>query len=291
MFKYLLLCLLLISPVAAQDLLENGSFTNSPDPKTYPGMEDHAGAYALPMSKGSTALPGWTITGPIKLDQWKNNSLRTVQFISRGGIKQTIVTQPSKQYLLRFRATRDQEGAKKQTMAVKVAGRTYPVEVTDGTVPQEFLFIAEGPQTTIELVGTSEGDGLRIHRLSVTPYDPETERTRPIFDRIYRGIMRSMSRGPDEIVPLLAPNFVYTGKAGETTNAAGFQKILRKVPPESSFSSVFEDIRVSETQVELTVTQKNRYRANGASVTDSSDFKDVWIKSGADWRWQSRQEL
>lgn len=291
MLKYLLLCLLLWSPAAAQELFENGNFAKSPDPQGYPGMENHGGSYALPILKGTTDLPGWTITGKVMLDKWKRSTARTIQLNDRGGIQQTVVTRPEQQYVLRFRATYDLEGAPKQAMAVKVAGRTYPITVPKGSVPQEFLFIAEGSQTTVHFVGTSEGRGLRIYRPSLTPYDPNTAKMRPIFDRTYREIMRSMNREPNKITPLLAPDFSYTSKTGETTDAAGFQKLLRKAPTESSFSSIFEDIQISQTQVELTVNQKNRYRANGESVSESLDFKDVWVKSGEDWLWKSREEL
>lgn len=290
MLKHLLLCLLFISPVAAQNLLQNGSFTDTPKPQGYPGMEDHAGAYELPIPRGSGDLPGWTITGKIELGLWKRG-WRTVQLSDRGGIQQTVVTKPSQQYVIRFNATHDSEGPAKQTMAVKVAGRTFPVDLPAGSASQDMLFVAEGPQTTVEFVGTSQGAGLRIQHLSLTAYDPKTEKARPIFDRLYRGVMRNMVNEPDKITSVLTPDFIYIGKAGETMNAAGFQKLLRKEPRDSSFSALFEDIQVGETQVELVVSQKNRHLVDGKSVTDTCDFKDVWIKSGEEWLWKSRQEL
>ena len=111
--RYLLVSTtLLISAVSQANLLTNGSFEEGPAPSGF--VPDSQGGMQL--NTGSTAIPGWTVTGDqiawlhttnfwgiTASDQTKSLDLSGyTDSGSAGGIEQTFATVPSQQYLVQF---------------------------------------------------------------------------------------------------------------------------------------------------------------------------------------------
>lgn len=170
-----------------QNLLVNG------------GLEGPSGSCTqIFISAGSSAIPGWTVSGSWPID-WARNSIPAASdcwcaaegsyfvdlngspnTVSGSAIQQTITTVQGQRYVLRLRAAPNDYNTPLGT--VKVLRLTTAGQVTDIPLttfvfscpaswqPIEVQFVASGPQSVIELRSTfpNNAGGIFVDDISVT---------------------------------------------------------------------------------------------------------------------------
>jgi choice-of-anchor C domain-containing protein len=168
-FFPLIAAALAATPVAATNLITNGSFETGPAP----------GAFTT-LGAGSTAINGWTVTsGTIDYigSYWNagagNRSL-DMNGNSGGSISQIIGTITGRSYSLSFLIAANPDNPVDKTMTVTdgsflfgvgYAGVPNPLSWT----PIQFDFSALGPSTTITFTGTNAGPwGMALDDVSVS---------------------------------------------------------------------------------------------------------------------------
>lgn len=189
-----LLALLLLpgaAPLAQQSasLIRNGSFEEGPGTRSF-----------LNLTGGSTALPGWVVTGEgidlvgagywlsadgtYAIDLDGSARSRTTPPFARGGIAQTFATTPGKRYRLTFElAGNPNRRPTRKPMIIAAAGQSveFFFDATGktgrnmGWETKAWTFTARGDSTTLEFTSLTEppetGYGAAIDRVAVTLLD------------------------------------------------------------------------------------------------------------------------
>lgn len=170
-------------------LLRNGSFEEGPGTRTF-----------LNLPGGSTALPGWVVTGEgidlVGTGYWLSSEgahaidldgsarSRTTPPHVRGGIAQTFATHAGARYRVTFDlAGNPNRGPTRKPMRVSAAGQSADFEFDAtgktgrnmGWVAKEWVFTAVADSTTLEFTSLTQspetGYGAAIDRVAVLPLD------------------------------------------------------------------------------------------------------------------------
>jgi choice-of-anchor C domain-containing protein len=170
-------------------LIRNGSFEEGPGTRLF-----------LNLTGGSTALPGWVVTGEgidlVGTGYWKSSDgtfaidldgsarSRTTPPYVRGGIAQTFATAPGKRYQVTFDlAGNPNRPPSMKPMRISAAGQSmdFLFDATGktgakmGWVPKEWTFKATADSTTLEFTSLTKspetGFGAAIDRVAVTLLD------------------------------------------------------------------------------------------------------------------------
>jgi len=186
--------LLLLPATAAfaqrpSSLIRNGSFEEGPGTRAF-----------LNLAGGSTALPGWVVTGEgidlVGPGYWQSADgtyaidldgsarSRTTPPHVKGGIAQTFATTPGKRYRVTFDlAGNPNRPPSKKPMRIKAAGQSmdFLFDATGktgrnmGWIPTTWTFTATGDSTTLEFTSLTEspqtGYGAAIDRVAVVLLD------------------------------------------------------------------------------------------------------------------------
>ena len=186
-----LLCLLTAAPLAQRPagLIRNGSFEEGPGTPVF-----------LNLRGGSTALPGWVVTGEgidlVGAGYWRSSEgtyaidldgsarSRTTPPHVRGGIAQTFATLAGKRYRVTFDlAGNTNRGPTRKPLRVRAAGDSadFVFDATGktgqnmGWVPKEWVFTAAADSTTLEFTSLTQspetGYGAAIDRVAVVLLD------------------------------------------------------------------------------------------------------------------------
>lgn len=186
-----LLCLLTAAPLAQRQagLIRNGSFEEGPGTPLF-----------LNLAGGSTALPGWVVTGEgidlVGAGYWRSSlgtyaidldgsaRSRTTPPHVRGGIAQTFATVAGKRYRVTFDlAGNPNRGPARKPLRVRAAGDSadFVFDATGktgrnmGWVPREWVFKAAADSTTLEFTSLTQsletGYGAAIDRVAVVLLD------------------------------------------------------------------------------------------------------------------------
>jgi len=186
-----LLCLLTAAPLAQQPatLIRNGGFEEAPRTPVF-----------LNLRGGSSALPGWVVTGEgidlVGAGYWRSaegtyaidldgsDRSRTTPPYVRGGIAQTFATRTGKRYRVTFDlAGNPNRGPAKKPMRVRAAGDSadFVFDATGktgqnmGWVAKEWVFTAAADSTTLEFTSLTRspetGFAAAIDRVAVVLLD------------------------------------------------------------------------------------------------------------------------
>jgi len=186
-----LLCLPTAAPRAQSPagLIRNGSFEEGPGARTY-----------LNLPGGSTALPGWVVTGEgidlVGPGYWRSSEGRYAVDLDgsarsritpphvRGGIAQTFVTLAGRRYRVTFDlAGNPNRGPTLKPVRVSAAGQSadFAFDATGktgqvmGWVPREWVFTAAADSTTLAFTSLTQspqtGYGAAIDRVAVVLLD------------------------------------------------------------------------------------------------------------------------
>lgn len=186
-----LLCLLPAASPAQRSagLIRNGGFEEGPGTRTF-----------LNLAGGSTALPGWVVTGEgidlVGAGYWRSSEgthavdldgsarSRTTPPHVRGGIAQTFATQAGTRYRVTFDlAGNPNRGPVRKPVRVSAAGQSAEFEFDAtgrtgrdmGWEPREWVFTATADSTTLEFTSLTQspqtGYGAAIDRVAVVPLD------------------------------------------------------------------------------------------------------------------------
>lgn len=193
-----LLCLLpAVSPgQPSAGLIRNGGFEEGPGTRTF-----------LNLAGGSTALPGWVVTGEgvdlVGAGYWRSSEgthavdldgsarSRTTPPHVRGGIAQTFATQAGTRYRVTFDlAGNPNRGPVRKPVRVSAAGQSAEFEFDAtgrtgrdmGWEPREWVFTATADSTTLEFASLTQspqtGYGAAIDRVAVVPLEEGPLRVR-----------------------------------------------------------------------------------------------------------------
>ena len=195
MTKRALSAALLLLPATAPfaqpsaSLIRNVSFDEGPGTRAF-----------LNLIGGSTALPGWVVTGEgvdlVGAGYWRSADgtyaidldgsarSRTTPPFARGGIAQTFATKPGKRYQLTFDlAGNPNRGPTRKPLKISAAGESveFVFDATGktgrnmGWVTKTWTFTARGDSTTLEFTSLTQppetGYGAAIDRVAVTLLD------------------------------------------------------------------------------------------------------------------------
>ena len=170
---------LAMGSAAQATLLINGSFENGPS--------NFGGSSFITLSGGSTALPGWTVTGRT-IDYhgptWLfSDGIRGVDldgFFSIAGIQQPFATVPGSEYLVSFDFAGNPEGLptiKNMRVTVDTFLQDFSINPSGQTrgalvwMPESFSFVASGISATLAFTSLSPSGnswGPMIDNVSVT---------------------------------------------------------------------------------------------------------------------------
>lgn len=193
-----LLCLLPAASPAQRSagLIRNGGFEEGPGTRTF-----------LNLAGGSTALPGWVVTGEgidlVGAGYWRSSEgthavdldgsarSRTTPPHVRGGIAQTFATQAGTRYRVTFDlAGNPNRGPVRKPVRVSAAGQSAEFEFDAtgrtgramGWEPREWVFTATADSTTLEFTSLTQspqtGYGAAIDRVAVVPLEEGPLRVR-----------------------------------------------------------------------------------------------------------------
>jgi len=180
---------LIVTPVQAANLIQNGSFEDGPDPGSFASL-----------SSGSTVITGWEVT-PVSIDYigtfWlASNGARSLDMngpSAPGGIKQTFSTTPGTKYRVTFdlagNFTEPNANNGIRTLRVSAAGTSanFDFDITGksstnmGWVSTFWDFTANSTTTTLEFNGANgTGAGAALDNVSVMAHsDPPTPTSIP----------------------------------------------------------------------------------------------------------------
>ena len=160
------------------EVLKNGNLMQAPPPQGLPGMQEHAGAFYVPVPPGSKIISGWTVTGgPVRFLYWKRSpNFNTVTPLG-GCISQTVDTVPDHFYQVAFTVYLDEEGSADQSVVLRAAGTSTTIAIKtgdSGNTRRYWIFRAASPRTTFEVLSTAANNGGPfVTNFSITEFPPK----------------------------------------------------------------------------------------------------------------------
>jgi hypothetical protein len=279
------------------NLVSNGDWGSIPprDQVTNPEVSDHAGAAILHVSAGNSWLSPWKLTGKADVLWFKTRISKTEErfepaVLTLGAdstLTQVLATRPGQEYRLKIYLTQNahKPNSKLQQLQVLIDGKASTLQALSGWgKPTTMVFKATGSNTELKFRGVGENvsNAPFIGDVSVSPYDPESEKLMGTFSTNYRTLGGALERR--ERAAIL--DFFPTSMPDRAALIKGIDELLDQ---EASFSLSVSSVDLTETGAVVEVRERasftNRERAR---VTRVTTYKDTWVKDGSSWKLESR---
>lgn len=293
----LLVLFLSVGPARAQgDLVVNGSFTQSPDPLKFVGVEGHAGAWVCRLPSSTTELANWAVSGRgVAVTVWKGNNRHSLQLNNFASVSQTIPTLAHRLYDVHVDYAGDGEGASEQKVDVQFGSEHRSISWKLGQTPQAYKpfdeqFRAGSSGTVLQLTGqTKGGSGMQIWKVSVTEMTSNTAATDGPLQKQYREMdgWATQATISDIVAKRVSEDFAGRDSEGGIWNHGGYldywhqlfehhlnvATTVRRVVPEDHGATVTVDRHIW-----------------GDRTNRVTHWKDRWVKEGDEWTLKSSEQ-